>query len=955
MELSILALIGLTVLVWIRVRERLRRMDERITEQGLRLQALEWRSHGAEAPARPPRQAEAPAPPGAATAEQPPVSPPAAPISAPLVAEPTLLQQAEAPAAPSLPTPEAAAARQVSRDWEATLGGNWLNKAGVLLLVIGIALAMGYSFAHIGPLGRVLISLAVSFAMLAAGAVMEPRPRYRIFARGLLGGGWAALYTTVYAMHAIPEARVVESPVTGALLLIAVAAGMILHSLRYRSETVTGLAYFIAFATLSITQVNALAVAALAPLAGSLLYLAHRFGWRRMALFSLIATYGTCILRGDTGAPLWQAESVFAILWLLFEIFDVLNPEAWLLPLNAAGFLGLSLLKWHTAAPRDAWMLPAASACAYFVSALARARSGKWHGAATLAAALAAVAVFQKLDRQWVASALVVEAELVYLAGLRLGKRYLRRLGTLLFVLELGRLLLFDVSFLSLTEWVPVASLDVAVFYANRALCAADLYFGYAAAFVAAVIAGQEAGDPSRGLAWFLAGAPLFLLGWWRRLFDFRIQGYALALLGVVAIAFTLPQPVSALGTVAALSYAARFAAARLPEEEREILRHAAAATTLAAVGTLIWRVVPGDYLGIAWMAAALVLAALGLPHAVALAALGAWRVFYFNALPAQNYGPWIPRTIPAAAAAMSYLAAWRARRILAVASAVGTVFLLFALWTLLPAVLVTPAWALGAVALMEFDHPALRTQAHAVSAAALIRIFAVNLTEPYRLPSVLPVLLSHYYGWWRARRREYLWAAAALAMVLMHDEIGRALAVVGWAPFSVALLYAGMRWSLPDLRRQSYIAAAIVFLYCLLVNVIGRERAVLAASIGIACLFAEQLLSPRTTRARLYFSLLATALTTALLFEQSSGSMLTMACGIEGMTLLAAGFPLRDRLLRLPGLALLVGCILKLFVWDLRHLDTLPRIFSFIVLGLILVGVSWIYSRFKEQVSRLL
>jgi len=39
----------------------------------------------------------------------------------------------------------------------------------------------------------------------------------------------------------------------------------------------------------------------------------------------------------------------------------------------------------------------------------------------------------------------------------------------------------------------------------------------------------------------------------------------------------------------------------------------------------------------------------------------------------------------------------------------------------------------------------------------------------------------------------------------------------------------------------------------------------------------------------------------------------------------------------------LLLASILKLFVWDLRRLETLPRIFSFIVLGAILLGVSWI------------
>jgi uncharacterized membrane protein len=58
---------------------------------------------------------------------------------------------------------------------------------------------------------------------------------------------------------------------------------------------------------------------------------------------------------------------------------------------------------------------------------------------------------------------------------------------------------------------------------------------------------------------------------------------------------------------------------------------------------------------------------------------------------------------------------------------------------------------------------------------------------------------------------------------------------------------------------------------------------------------------------------------------------------------------------LRISGLALLLACILKLFAWDLRHLETVPRIFSFIALGLILVGVSWVYTRFRERVSKYL
>jgi hypothetical protein len=178
-------------------------------------------------------------------------------------------------------------------EWEAVVGGSWLNKLGVLVLVIGIALFLGYSFTRLGPGGVSAIAIGVSLSMLGGGFVLEKRARYKIFARGLLGGGWAALYFTTYAMQAVDAAKVIYNPVLGGLLLLAVAAGMIVHSLRYRSQTVTGLAYFAAFATLSpaITPatVTALSVIALAPLAASRLFVAYRLSRPGMGLLGCFA------------------------------------------------------------------------------------------------------------------------------------------------------------------------------------------------------------------------------------------------------------------------------------------------------------------------------------------------------------------------------------------------------------------------------------------------------------------------------------------------------------------------------------------------------------------------------------------------------------------------------------------------------------------------------------------
>ena len=858
--LLIIGLIVALVVRWAVLRDRMARMESSIAELTARVYAQECR--------------------GAAQPQPEPVRP-VAQLEPPRVAPPRVAppRVEPAPAPVALPTPQPARA---PREWETILGGNWLNKLGVFVLVIGLALLLRYSFTQFGPLGRVSICLAASLGMLAAGAILESKDRYRIFARGLLGGGWAGLYVTVYAMHAVEAARVIESNTVGAALLLAVATGMIVHSLRYHSQTVTGLAYFVAFTTLAITDMTSLPFLALVPLASSLLYVAHRLRWTMLAMLGLIATYAVVVMRGDTGAPLWEAQTIFAVYWLLFETFDVLHPEAWLLPLNAVGFLGLSVMKWQTAAPDRLWMLLAATAGAYMVSAVARIRSGKWHGAATLTAALAAAAVFQKLDRQWIASALVVEAELFYLAGIKLRAPYLRWLGSALFGAEALRLLVNDMATLPADQWAPVASLDAVVFYVNRALYAADQFYGYAGAAALALVIGKQTQEPYRSVVWQAAAAGAFAFGWWRRLFDFRLQGYLLLAVGLAGTALEtreLPLAVAAGVCYAAALCALWSSADRFAEDERTLVRLGGAGAAVAALMALAWRLVPGEYLGVAWMALAVLILELGLRRlpddfrrmAYVAAVVGAGRVWLFNAVGLASSGPWEPRLMPLWAALLAYAIAVRARReeggkVLIGASSFGLAFGVVALWALLPAEMVAASWAVVALAL----------------------------------------LLAA-----RQWKRE----------------------VFGW---------------------QSCAAAGIAYALSL-VNLPGTSAAAWTTCAAIACFYCAQLVSERASDRRLYFSLLATTLLTLLLYYRIQGSLLTMACGIQGVILLASGFPLRDRVLRISGLALLLACILKLFVWDLRHLETLPRIFSFIVLGVILLGVSWIYTRFRERVAKFL
>jgi uncharacterized membrane protein len=76
----------------------------------------------------------------------------------------------------------------------------------------------------------------------------------------------------------------------------------------------------------------------------------------------------------------------------------------------------------------------------------------------------------------------------------------------------------------------------------------------------------------------------------------------------------------------------------------------------------------------------------------------------------------------------------------------------------------------------------------------------------------------------------------------------------------------------------------------------------------------------------------------------------LSVIWALYGAGLLLAGSAWRVRLLRLMGLGLLSLTALKVFFWDLSSLDRVYRIVSFIVLGAILLAVSYLYQRSQQR-----
>ena len=351
---------------------------------------------------------------------------------------------------------------------EQRLGANWLNKLGVAILVIGLAFFLAYKLQTWGPGGKVLCGFCMSFALLAGGVWLERKPAYRIFARGGIGGGWALAFFTTYAMYHVAAAHVLSSLVVDLVLMMIVAAGMVGHSLRYRSQTVTGLAFLLGFVTLLTSHLEAaggtvvFSLTASAVLAVGLVVVTTMRHWVWLELTGLITVYVTHLVwlmrvlpeNHSEFAEFWASTVLILLYWLIFRLAYVLrvprdkgeeNVSSLSAVLNSVGVLGL--LKYQSAHPEWAfWALVALGAAEMGLAFRVRTkRRQAFVVLSTIATVLLVSAVpFRFHGVSWPVLWLV-QAQILAVCGLRLGEPVFRRLGLLAGVITGGVLAFHDV------------------------------------------------------------------------------------------------------------------------------------------------------------------------------------------------------------------------------------------------------------------------------------------------------------------------------------------------------------------------------------------------------------------------------------------------------------------------------------------------------------------------------
>ncbi|AZB41032.1 DUF2339 domain-containing protein [Bacillus sp. FJAT-42376] len=118
---------------------------------------------------------------------------------------------------------------------EMKIGLSWINRIGILLIILGVGAAFRYTYATwFNDYFKGATFFLLGGLMLAGGEWLY-RKQQKTFALGLIGGGIAVLYGSIFFSYFL--LNIIGMPVA-LILSILVTAAAVLLSLRYHSRTV---------------------------------------------------------------------------------------------------------------------------------------------------------------------------------------------------------------------------------------------------------------------------------------------------------------------------------------------------------------------------------------------------------------------------------------------------------------------------------------------------------------------------------------------------------------------------------------------------------------------------------------------------------------------------------------------------------------------------------------------
>lgn len=878
----------------------------------------------------------------------PPPLPALAPVATQAVPPPVLPKPPLTPVfRESESRPENASAPPAKASLEMRLGTYWFVRVGVAMLLAGLALFANYAYQNfiwkLGPGGRLVLLYLASGVMLGAGAWWQRKAvkeSLRNYGQVLFAGGLAAVYFTTYAAHHFEALRVIESAQLDGALLLAWAGFMVWIAERKKSELLALFAVMLAYYAAVITRVGTFTLYSNLVLTIAAVFFLLRNRWARVSFAGLIACYTTyfCWRFFDgtqwtwTGGhpELWTGASFLMSYWVLFTTAVFLSthqeltgrPRALFLSLNNGAFFAMFFMTMLQSQVTGFWkfaliygfVLLALAALAYLFLAP---ESLPKNAYLTQGLLLVTLGFISKYTGTQLALVLAAESVALFLLGTALRNPIMETGACVSGAMSLGWGIDALERFDARTLWSGIAVGALMLVNAVRAN-------------------GRSAETNPRPVRPLPAFFTILALAMWGAAtwYNTTTENFPLAL-AVEALALT--------GSI----YFLRL---------RELPLLAQAYLVLGQVLWLQhWSQLPGAR--VAWWNPALIIAvtlALGhwWQHQKRITCSSDWRwicqgiyaaavvaVLYFWLQPLATPPGWLVWTSALAAGLTVYGVASRAWLV----ALFGQGFVAISVWQFaLQLANTKPDWGwplapMAVLCLLSFG-TTLWFASRPDRGEAARKPLSVTAIVYRWTALVMSLWWTHEY----VAEREQMWALALAAVVLF--------AWAGWRRNFEALLAAaafalpafGLFWMPPGDAPTVYASNLLAVLALLAAQRAAKHfpksYAMHAHAHGAMIIAGGLSLWIYLTR----FVLLG-----------ESGFYLTASWAALALALFAAGMAVHERVYRWVGLAVLACALGRVFVFDVWTLETPYRILSFMALGIVLLVLAYIYTRFQEKIRQ--
>lgn len=806
---------------------------------------------------------------------------------------------------------------------------NLFAKFGIVLLVLGFALLGRMALIAMGPGERVALIYAVAAALLGCGVWLETRERYRLIGRAGIGGGWALLFFTTYAMSHVSAMTVLASNTLDCILMLVVAVAMTAHTLRYKSQVVTGLAFLLAFSTVALSQDSVYALAAGVILAAGIVALALRMGWYELEIFGILASYANHFywlyklypdgFAGRAFPEFWPSVIILILYWLIFRISYVVrtihHPRDETTSTVAAlanSVLLLTVMKFQSTHPELAfYALLGLGALEFFFGQLGPSRRRR--PAFLLLTVMGTILMFASVPFRYSGNSIalfwMIAAELLLAAGVIQPEVVFRRLGLIAGVIT-GFLVAYEarnlVELRGHSEAVQIQS-GVLLLACSLLLCG-NAHFvrrKWAQFFM------NEIDEPLAAMQGYLGAVTAFFGVWSIFTADWTAIGWA------------------------ALLLAAAWGKRRLNDN------HLLAQAWAFAFAVLVRCAVTNFDFDVQF------------PHHVAarIATLPMLAIAFYAAA-------WILSGVRDARALLRLLALWAGSLLLAVLA-----------WLDVSRTWVAPVWVAFAVALVliarRFKLADLYFQEHVLAAAVVVQLLAFNLDAPSSMGRYVPLLgcalafysmsrlstpkdasYRRFAGW------AHTWVATGLVAALAWHESSQPWLAAIWAAMALTLALIDRFYTIEELPWQAHVLALLALLRAVFVNMyltetwrgIGLRLITVSILVTVLYALARWVRLPDAMRAgemRHAYTWAASGLAAWLMWCELRPVGVALAWAAFGLLLFEIGAWKQQRQLRWQGFVALAAAFVRIFFVNLSA-EKLPgellspRIYTVIPMALI-------------------